>query len=124
MRKFEWSLTAEWPRTPYTPDGLLLIIPKILCHVPMDIAKMAAPTPLNIAYPWIRSPFIASAPMRLIALAPLAFAVSKAGGLGFLAAGTDVTDLKRELQAIADLVTQSSFPGSSSHPLPIGVWAS
>jgi nitronate monooxygenase len=30
-------------------------------------------------YPWTQGPFIASAPMRLIALAPLAVEVSKAG---------------------------------------------
>ena len=74
-----------------------------------------------MAYPWTQSPLIISAPMRLIALAPLAFAVSKAGGLGFLAAGTDVTDLKRQLQAVSDLVAQSPFPGSSLDLLPIGV---
>ena len=82
---------------------------------------MTSPTPLNKAYPWTQSPLIASAPMRLISLAPLAFAVSKAGGLGFLAAGTDVTNLKKELQEVADLLAQSPFPGSSPDPLPIGV---
>ena len=59
--------------------------------------------------------------MRLIALAPLAFAVSEAGGLGFLAGGTDVSDLRRQLQTVADLVAQSPFPGSSYDLLPIGV---
>ena len=59
--------------------------------------------------------------MRLIALAPLAFAVSQAGGMGFLAAGTDVTDLRSELQKVADLVAQSPIPGSSPDCLPIGV---
>ena len=39
----------------------------------------------------------------------------------FLAAGTDVTDLKRQLQAVSDLVAQSPFPGSSLDLLPIGV---
>ena len=82
---------------------------------------MASPTLLNIAYPWAQNPLIISAPMRLIALAPLAFAVSKAGGLGFLAAGTDVTDLKSQLQVVADLVARTPFPGSSLNPLPIGV---
>ena len=85
------------------------------------ISKMAYPTPLNIAYPWTQSPLIVGAPMRLIALAPLAFAVSKAGGLGFLAAGTDVTDLKGQLQEVSDLLAQTPFPGSSLDPLPIGV---
>lgn len=87
----------------------------------MEVAKMIPTTPLNAAYPpWTRSPFIASAPMRLIALAPLAYAVSLAGGLGFLAAGTDLNDLKRQLRIVADLVAQTPLPGSSSD-LPIGV---
>ena len=59
--------------------------------------------------------------MRLIALAPLACAVSQAGGFGWLAAGTDVTDLKKELQTVADQVAQNPVPGSSSDSLPIGV---
>ena len=59
--------------------------------------------------------------MRLIALAPLAFAVSQAGGMGFLAAGTDVSDLRSELQKVADLVAQNPIPGSSPDCLPIGV---
>ncbi|CAD6574575.1 MAG: hypothetical protein ASARMPREDX12_008677 [Alectoria sarmentosa] len=58
--------------------------------------------------------------MRLIALAPLAYAVSLAGGLGFLAAGTDLNDLKKQLQIVADLVAQTPLPGSSL-VLPIGV---
>lgn len=82
---------------------------------------MLPTTTLNTAYPWTRSPLIANAPMRLIALAPLAFAVSQAGGFGWLAAGTDVTDLKKELQTVADQVAQNPVPGSSSDSLPIGV---
>lgn len=38
-------------------------------------------------YPWTDSPFIASAPMRLLAGPALTHAVSSAGGLGFLGAG-------------------------------------
>jgi len=40
-------------------------------------------------YPWTLMPLITSAPMRLISTAPLAVAVSLAGGLGFLGAGTE-----------------------------------
>ena len=78
-------------------------------------------TSLSTAYPWTRSPLIANAPMRLITLAPLAYAVSKAGGMGFLAAGTDVTDLDRQLQIVADLVAQEPIQDASSDVLPIGV---
>lgn len=76
---------------------------------------------LTTAYPWTRSPFIASAPMRLIALAPLAVAVSRAGGFGFLAAGSDVRDLKTQLQEAAELVEELPIDGASSDILPIGV---
>lgn len=49
-------------------------------------------------------------------MAPLAFAVSRS-----LAAGTDVTDFKRELQVVADPVARSPFPGSSPDFLLIRV---
>lgn len=49
-------------------------------------------------------------------MAPLAFAVSRS-----LAAGTDVTDLNRDLQMVADPVAPSPFPGSSLDPRLIGV---
>lgn len=49
-------------------------------------------------------------------MAPLVLAVSRS-----LAAGTDVTDLKRELQVVADPVARSPFSGSSLDPLPIRV---
>ena len=75
---------------------------------------------INATYSWTRSPLIISAPMRLIALAPLAVAVTKAGGLGFIAAGTDVSDLKAELLKARDLLEQGSNHGDST-VLPIGV---
>ncbi|MCJ1451015.1 hypothetical protein MMC28_001349 [Mycoblastus sanguinarius] len=79
------------------------------------------PTSMSKVYPWTRNPLVASAPMRLIALAPLAVAVSRAGGLGFLAAGTDVGDLKSELQRAADLLEKSPIKGADLQVLPIGV---
>ena len=72
-------------------------------------------------YPWTQSPLIASAPMRLIALAPLALAVSRAGGLGFLAAGTDVSSLKNELHRAAELLKDSPVKDGPKDTLPIGV---
>lgn len=72
-------------------------------------------------YPWTRDPLIVNAPMRLIALAPLAVAVSQAGGFGFLAAGTDVKDLKTELQRAKDLLQKGPIKGSDQDVLPIGV---
>ena len=72
-------------------------------------------------YPWTTSPLIASAPMRLIALAPLAVAVSRAGGLGFIGAGTDVTDLEKHLREAADLLKESPIEGATGDTIPIGV---
>lgn len=59
--------------------------------------------------------------MRLITLAPFAVAVSKAGGLGFIAAGTDVQDLKKELQRASDILAMSPIQGADLDVLPIGV---
>ncbi|KAJ5281297.1 hypothetical protein N7478_006669 [Penicillium angulare] len=42
---------------------------------------------LAAGYPWAASPLIVSAPMAKVAMPKLAVAVSKAGGLGFIAAG-------------------------------------
>lgn len=78
-------------------------------------------------YPWTSSPLIALAPMRLIATAPLATAVSLAGGLGFLGAGYDFSDLAAQLAHAADLLapTPLAIPPPSSliaKPLlPIGI---
>lgn len=72
-------------------------------------------------YPWTRNPLVVSAPMRLISLAPLAVAVSRAGGLGFLAAGTDLTTLNHNLQEAADLISKSPIHGTPPSTLPIGI---
>lgn len=76
---------------------------------------------MNERYPWTRDPLVVSAPMRLIALAPLAVAVSQAGGLGFLAAGTDVKELKTELQRASDLLKKDPIKEADPEVLPIGV---
>lgn len=67
------------------------------------------------------SPIIIGAPMRLISLAPLAVAVSKAGGIGFIGAGTDVHDLEAHLREVARLFTQAPIDVNLSSALPIGV---
>ena len=59
--------------------------------------------------------------MRLIALAPLAVAVAKAGGFGFLATGTDTSDLKAELERAKDLLQKSPIKRADHSILPIGV---
>ncbi|KAL8790750.1 MAG: hypothetical protein Q9195_006228 [Heterodermia aff. obscurata] len=56
--------------------------------------------------------------MRLIALAPLAVAVSQAGGLGFIAAGSDLTDLTNQMKHAKALLFENHI---KSEVLPIGV---
>ena len=79
------------------------------------------PSSLQAVYPWIQEPLIVNAPMRLIALAPLAASVTRAGGFGFLAAGTNVSELKNELRRASDLFKTSPIKHASSDVLPIGV---
>ena len=72
-------------------------------------------------YLWTTDPLIISAPLRLIALAPLAVAVSRAGGFGFIGAGTDVIELENYLQEAADILKESPIEGTTGDTLPIGV---
>ncbi|KAF2474592.1 inosine monophosphate dehydrogenase, partial [Lindgomyces ingoldianus] len=74
-------------------------------------------------YPWIQTPLIVGAPMRLIALAELAVEISRAGGIGFIGAGTDISTLSTHLQHAQSLL--SPLPPSAILPIGIGVisWA-
>ncbi len=76
---------------------------------------------LRTQYPWAHTPLIVSAPMRLIASSPLAFAVSQAGGLGFLGAGTDVSTLSNLLSEATTAVRSCPIPKTPEGILPIGV---
>lgn len=59
--------------------------------------------------------------MRLIRLAPLVVAVSRAGGLGFLAAGTDLSALNDHLKEYIELVSESPIRGTPPGVIPVGV---
>ncbi|KAF2854802.1 inosine monophosphate dehydrogenase [Plenodomus tracheiphilus IPT5] len=73
-------------------------------------------------YPWIQTPLIVGAPMRLIALAELAVEISKAGGIGFIGAGTDVTPLRSYLEHTTQLLSHPSASHLPTTPvLPIGI---
>ncbi|MCJ1366649.1 hypothetical protein MMC16_005779 [Acarospora aff. strigata] len=76
---------------------------------------------LQQSYPWMTAPFLISAPIRPIAHAPLAVAVSAAGGLGFISAGFDVEGLDKDLQDATDLLKQVPIPNRSTDVLPVGV---
>lgn len=80
---------------------------------------------LKSTYPWTKVPLLVSAPMLNIAMAPLAVSVSSAGGLGFLAAGFDVSNLEHNLEEAVSLVNKSEGPAKHFYVekgiLPIGV---
>ncbi|KAF3167066.1 hypothetical protein EYR41_002070 [Orbilia oligospora] len=73
------------------------------------------------SYPWTTAPLIVGAPMRLISGPSLVHAISSAGGIGFLAAGTDVSTLSENLSSFKSLLSTSPIPGAPSDVLPIGV---
>jgi len=77
---------------------------------------------LQSAYPWTQGPLIVCAPMRVIVTAPLAVAVSEAGGLGFLGAGNDTRPeyLEELLSESASLIRRSGVITSES-ALPVGI---
>ncbi|KAL8713535.1 MAG: hypothetical protein Q9220_002397 [cf. Caloplaca sp. 1 TL-2023] len=76
---------------------------------------------LVVSYPWVKEPIIISAPMRMISFAPLAIAVSRAGGIGFIGAGSDLDDLESYLHEAAEMVKQNPIRGHTADTLPIGV---
>ncbi|KAK2935115.1 Aldolase-type TIM barrel [Fusarium oxysporum f. sp. vasinfectum] len=65
-------------------------------------------TVLRSDYPWTSTPLIASAPMAKVSKPPLAVAVSKAGGLGFIAAGYTSHKLDDSLGEAAKLLSEES----------------
>ncbi|KAL1591460.1 hypothetical protein SLS60_011960 [Paraconiothyrium brasiliense] len=71
-------------------------------------------------YPWTNTPLVVGAPMRLIALADMAVEISKAGGLGFIGAGTDTSTLSSDLLAAAELFYDANIK-TSNGVLPIGI---
>ncbi|KAL5121952.1 hypothetical protein ACEQ8H_000168 [Pleosporales sp. CAS-2024a] len=73
-------------------------------------------------YPWIQTPLVVGAPMRLIALADMAVEISKAGGIGFIGAGTDVSDVRSHLDKATHLVESSSLATTTTaNTLPLGI---
>jgi len=79
---------------------------------------------LQCDYPWTKSPLVACGPMRLIALSSLASEVSKAGGLGFIGAGSDASILASELEKV-QTETQGLAEVNDISPVGVGflLWA-
>ena len=77
---------------------------------------------LREAYPWVKAPLLASAPMLGAATPLLAVNVSRAGVVGFIAGGTKFKALHKALNDASSLL--DSYGSSISHvrgTLPIGV---
>jgi nitronate monooxygenase len=79
------------------------------------------PQTLKGEYPWTSTPLIASAPMRLISTAPLAVAVSRAGGLGFLGGGTDLNNFSTLLNQCHASLQNTPMINVPVGILPIGI---
>lgn len=84
---------------------------------------------LHADYPWTNpdAPFVVSAPMMKITLGRLALSVSANGGLGFLAAGFDLTPLAKDLAETAEIAkTQGVQLHNGTLPIGVGVqnWGS
>ncbi|KAJ5514263.1 Aldolase-type TIM barrel [Penicillium fimorum] len=73
-------------------------------------------------YPWVSSPFVVSAPMKVMSGPALAVAVSRAGGLGFIGPGAKTQDTSDDLEKASSLIRQgpSTVPTPSS-TLPVGI---
>ncbi|KAM3414888.1 hypothetical protein BST61_g10031 [Cercospora zeina] len=72
-------------------------------------------------YPWTKSPLVCVAPMRLIALASLATEVSRAGGLGFIGAGSDASNLEILLEEAKHQVAGAQVLRVVDNVMPIGI---
>ncbi|KGO47229.1 Aldolase-type TIM barrel [Penicillium expansum] len=73
-------------------------------------------------YPWVSSPFVVSAPMKVMSGPALAVAVSRAGGLGFIGPGAKTQDTSDDLEKASSLIRQAAgtVPTPSS-TLPVGI---
>ncbi|CRG86104.1 hypothetical protein PISL3812_03107 [Talaromyces islandicus] len=79
-------------------------------------------TTISYDYPWTASPLIVSAPMARVAKPKLAVAVSKAQGLGFIAAGYTSEHLEELLQEATELLSGGKTTSlDESTVLPVGV---
>ncbi|CZT18211.1 related to FMN-dependent 2-nitropropane dioxygenase [Ramularia collo-cygni] len=72
-------------------------------------------------YPWTKAPLVSCGPMRLIALASLAAEISRAGGLGFVGAGSDVSTLDSILTEVKQMQSTAQVLKDVKDVLPVGV---
>ncbi|KAF2239318.1 inosine monophosphate dehydrogenase [Viridothelium virens] len=82
---------------------------------------MASMEQLQNDYPWTKAPILAGAPMRLISLASLTVEVSRAGGIGFIGAGSDLTTLATTLSTTRSLLASNPIRNTPPDILPLGI---
>ncbi|PUU73108.1 hypothetical protein B9Z19DRAFT_1135832 [Tuber borchii] len=75
------------------------------------------PATLSQTFPWIKTPLVVSAPMRILSGHKLAVKVSKAGGIGFYGPGYDVDPVPAALRTAREAFALSD----PAEVLPIGV---
>lgn len=91
---------------------------------PFSMSPRETADNLQADYPWLECPAIISAPMARVAKPPLAVAVSRAGGLGFIAAGYTSENLDATLEEASKLLgieTPSTDTDSKRSAMPVGV---
>lgn len=88
---------------------------------PRPRTSSSSATPLQKAYPWTTTPFLANAPMGGFANHALATAVTSAGGLGFVGSVNDMTALSTQLTEVAKAFPPTTSDPATSSTLPIGV---
>jgi nitronate monooxygenase len=81
---------------------------------------------LTKLYPWLTSPVVVSAPMLGAATPTLAANVTKAGGLGFVAGGTQLDALEATMRQASEFTPElTRIPAlqakATGHIIPIGV---
>ena len=74
---------------------------------------------LKKVYPWIKSPLIVGAPMRIFAGPALATSITKAGGIGFMGPGAKPSELDTFLSEAKFLLGPSIK--TSNNLLPVGI---
>jgi len=92
---------------------------------PAKVVKQAVEHTRRLAstYPWVKTPLIVSAPMRVFAGPELAVAVSRAGGLGFIGPGVKPESALIDLDRAVEILSSSEkIKGSGdTNLLPIGI---
>ncbi|KAL5364470.1 hypothetical protein BJX96DRAFT_187810 [Aspergillus floccosus] len=105
-------------------EGLVADVPTLQG---VDLYEFLQADMISRSYPWVSSPFIVGAPMRVMSGPSLAVAVSRSRGLGFVGPGVKTENTARDLEEASALVEQfrssSAFAdtSTSSPVLPIGV---